>query len=201
MGLVRTLIQTDTPLFIDGAMGTMLQKLGMPDGANPAEFCMEQPDIVEQIHLEYLKAGANIIITSTFGGTKYKLPPSLDVETFNIKMAQVAQKAVSQMKQETGAPCFIAGDIGPVGKFLRPLGELDPQDFISAIREQVRGLVKGGVDLIFIETQFDLAEARAAVAAAKMETDLPIFVSMTFEDGVSLTGSSPEIFADRKSVV
>ena len=90
MGLVRTLIQTDTPLFIDGAMGTMLQKLGMPDGANPAEFCMERPDIVEQIHLEYLKAGANIIITSTFGGTKYKLPPSLDVETFNIKVPSMA---------------------------------------------------------------------------------------------------------------
>lgn len=195
MGLVRTLIQTDTPLFIDGAMGTMLQKLGMPDGANPAEFCMERPDIVEQIHLEYLKAGANIIITSTFGGTKYKLPPNIDVETFNTKMAQVAQKAVFQMKRESDIPRFIAGDIGPVGKFLRPLGELDPQDFISAVREQVRGLVKGGVDLIFIETQFDLAEARAAVAAAKMETDLPIFVSMTFEDGVSLTGSSPEIFA------
>ncbi len=192
---LRTLIKNKTPLFIDGAMGTMLQALGMPKGTNPAEFCMERTDIVEKIHLEYLKAGANIVITSTFGGTKYKLPAHLSVEEFNEKMALTARRAVNQAKQLSEIPYFVAGDIGPVGKFLRPLGELDPNDFISAIREQVRGLIKGGVDLIFIETQFDLAEVRAAVAAARMETDLPIFASMTFEDGVSLTGSSPEIFA------
>lgn len=195
MNLLRTLIKNKTPLFIDGAMGTMLQALGMPKGANPAEFCMERPDIVEKIHLEYLNAGANIIITSTFGGTKYKLPEYMPVEEFNEKMALTARKAVNQARKLNDKPYFVAGDIGPVGKFLRPLGELDPNDFISAVREQVRGLVKGGVDLIFIETQFDLAEARAAVAAAKMETELPVFVSMTFEDGISLTGSSPEIFA------
>lgn len=195
MTMLRTLLQNKTPLFIDGAMGTMLQSLGMPNGANPADFCMERPDIVEKIHTEYLNAGANIILTSTFGGTKYKLPENLDAETFNEKMAQVARNAVDKAKQNSGKPLFVAGDIGPVGKFLRPLGELDPHDFISAVRAQVRGLVKGGVDLIFIETQFDLAEARAAAAAARMETDLPVFVSMTFEDGVSLTGSSPEIFA------
>lgn len=195
MNNLRSLLKSNTPLFIDGAMGTMLQALGMPNGANPAEFCMERPDIVEKIHLEYLNAGANIILTSTFGGTKYKLPEHISVETFNEKMALVAKKAVSQAKANNEKPYFVAGDIGPVGKFLRPLGELDPHDFIAAIREQVRGLVKGGVDLIFIETQFDLAEARAAVAAVRMETELPVFVSMTFEDGVSLTGSSPEIFA------
>lgn len=195
MNNLRSLLKSNTPLFIDGAMGTMLQALGMPNGANPAEFCMEHPDIVEKIHLEYLNAGANIILTSTFGGTKYKLPANFAVEEFNEKMALVARKAVNQAKQGNEKPYFVAGDIGPVGKFLRPLGELDPNDFIAAVREQVRGLVKGGVDLIFIETQFDLAEARAAAAAVRMETDLPVFVSMTFEDGVSLTGSSPEIFA------
>lgn len=195
MSNLRSLLKQQTPLFIDGAMGTMLQALGMPDGANPAEFCMERPDIVEKIHLAYLEAGANIILTSTFGGTSFKLPEQLNVIDFNEKMALVARDAVNKAKQNTHKPFFVAGDIGPVGKFLRPLGELDPHFFINAIREQVRGLVKGGIDLIFIETQFDLAEARAAVAATKMETDLPIFVSMTFEDGVSLTGSTPEIFA------
>ena len=195
MSDLRSLLKQQTPLFIDGAMGTMLQSLGMPDGANPAEFCMEQPDIVEKIHLAYLEAGANIILTSTFGGTSFKLPENLNVLEFNEKMALVARNAINKAKQNTHKPLFVAGDIGPVGKFLHPLGELDPQIFINAIREQVRGLVKGGVDLIFIETQFDLAEARAAVAATKMETNLPIFVSMTFEDGVSLTGSTPEVFA------
>lgn len=195
MSVLRTLLKNKTPLFIDGAMGTMLQALGMPNGANPAEFCMARPGIVEKIHTEYLNAGANIILSSTFGGTKYKLPAGMNAEEFNEKMVRVAKEAVNKAKRQNGKPLFVAGDIGPVGKFLRPLGELDPQDFIGAIREQVRGLVKGGADLIFIETQFDLAEARAAAAAVRMETDLPVFVSMTFEDGVSLTGSSPEIFA------
>lgn len=195
MSILRTLLKNKTPLFIDGAMGTMLQALGMPNGANPAEFCMNRPDIVEKIHTEYLNAGANIILSSTFGGTKFKLPPALSAEEFNEKMVKVAKEAVNKAKQNSDKPFFVAGDIGPVGKFLRPLGELAPHEFIEAIREQVRGLRKGGADLIFIETQFDLAEARAAVAAVRMETDLPVFVSMTFEDGVSLTGSSPEIFA------
>ena len=145
MNSLGTLIKNKTPLFIDGAMGTMLQALGMPKGANPAEFCMERPDIVEKIHSEYLQAGANIIITSTFGGTKYKLPDNVSVEAFNEKMALTARKAVNQAKQTSNKPYFVAGDIGPVGKFLRPLGELDPHDFISAIREQVRGLVKAVV--------------------------------------------------------
>ncbi len=195
MKTLRSLLAEKKPLFIDGAMGTMLQALGMPNGANPAVFCTERKDIVRKVHTSYIEAGADIILTATFGGTKYKLPSSLDVVKFNQQMAENAKEIVKDLQTKMNRPLFVAGDIGPVGKFLKPLGELDPNDFVEAIREQVRGLVLGGVDLIFIETQFDLAEARAAVAATKMECDLPIFVSMTFEDGMSLTGTSPEVFA------
>ena len=195
MNTIRSLLKKNSPLFIDGAMGTMLQSLGMPSGANPAEFCMERMDIVRKVHAAYIEAGADIILTSTFGGSSFKLPPSLDAVKFNKAMAENARQVTKELAGKVGRPLFVAGDIGPVGQFLKPLGELEPDVFITAIREQVRGLVAGGVDLIFIETQFDLAEARAAVAATRMECDLPVFVSMTFEDGVSLTGTSPEIYA------
>lgn len=195
MSTILNILKAKKPLFIDGAMGTMLQSLGMPNGANPAEFCMERTDIVRQIHSAYYEAGADIILTSTFGGTKYKLPTKLDVVHFNRAMAENACQVRKELSAKLGRPLFVGGDIGPVGQFLKPLGELEPQDFIEAIREQVRGLVAGGVDLIFIETQFDIAELRAAVAATRMECSLPVFVSMTFEDGVSLTGTSPEIYA------
>lgn len=200
--MIKQLLSEKRKLFIDGAMGTMLQQLGMPVGVDPAVFCMERPDIVRKVHEDYVKAGADIILTATFGGSSYKLSKGLDPVEFNKIMAEnacsIAKKYSSSAiasGNSLGRPIFVAGDIGPIGQFIKPLGDIEPTDFIQAIREQVRGLVLGGVDLLFIETQFDIAEARAAVAAVRMECDLPVFVSMTFEDGVSLTGSTPEIFA------
>lgn len=180
-------------LLIDGAMGTQLQAKGMPSNANPAEFAMHNKDIIKQIHIDYLRAGTNCILTSTFGGTKFKLPSSLSVYEYNKAMAQVARIAI----QECGMnqPMFVAGDIGPTGLLLRPLGNEEPQTLFDAYKEQAQALADGGVDLLFIETQFDIAEARIAVAAAKSACNLPIFVSMTFEGASSLTGSSPKVFA------
>ncbi len=195
MNSIRDLLKKNTPLFIDGAMGTMLQSLGIPSDVNPAEYCMEHPEIVRKVHTAYIEAGADIILSATFGGTKYKLPSSMDVVKFNKTMVENARQVADELQTKVNRPLFVAGDIGPVGQFLKPLGDMEPEDFVNAIREQVRGLVQGGVDLIFIETQFDLGEVRAAVAAAKMECDLPIFVSMTFENGVSLTGTRPDVYA------
>ena len=90
----------------------------------------------------------------------------------------------------------MAGDIGPSGHFQKPLGDLDPEELIAGFERQIRGLASGGCDCVFIETQFDITEARAAVVAARRVSDLPVMVSMTFEQGVSLTGSTPEIFAE-----
>jgi len=106
----------------------------------------------------------------------------------------MAELAVS-VARAAGRRIFVAGDVGPSGLFVKPMGALEPLDLVEGFRAQIRGLVQGGVDCIFIETQFDLAEARAAVVAARRECDLPVLVSMTFERGVSLTGSGPEIFA------
>lgn len=185
-------LDSGRPLLLDGAMGTMLQASGLPVGMSPEEFCMENPHILRDIHLAYLEAGADILTSCTFGGNPYKLPQGLDVFTFNRRMAEVAREAA----QRAGRPVFVAGNVGPSGQFAKPLGEVEPCDLIAAFAAQIRGLVAGGVDLIFIETQFDLAEARAAVVAARQVCRLPILVSMTFEEGVSLTGSSPAIFAE-----
>lgn len=180
------------PLLLDGAMGTMLQASGMPAGATPEEFCMANPDTLRGIHKAYLDAGVDLLTSCTFGGNIYKLPKSLDVFSFNRRMVEIAKEAAAQ----AGRPVFVAGNVGPTGHFAKPLGPVEPRDLIAAFANQIRGLVAGGADLIFIETQFDLAEARAAVAAARQECDLPVMVSMTFEQGVSLTGSTPAIFAE-----
>ncbi|MCH5278060.1 MAG: homocysteine S-methyltransferase family protein [Desulfovibrionaceae bacterium] len=195
MSMIRHLLKEKRRLFVDGATGTMLQALGMPAGINPARFCLERPDVVRDMHRAYAEAGADILLTATFGGSSYKLPPDLDPVAFNMTMARQARAVADEMAERLGRPLFVAGDMGPSGHFIKPLGDLEPEELLGAFREQVRGLVKGGVDLLFVETQFDLAEVRAIVAAAHQECDLPVFASMTFEDGVSLTGSSPEIFA------
>lgn len=180
-------------LIMDGACGTMLQAHGMTPNDSPADFCLARQDVLRKVHTAYAVAGADILLTATFGGTRYKLPAHVDVVDFNRTMARAARQAVAEAGQNR--PLFVAGDIGPTGHFVQPLGDVSPADMVSALREQVRGLVEGGVDLILIETQFDLAEVRAAVAAVRMESDVPLFVSMTFEQGLTLTGTSPEIFA------
>ena len=176
---------------LDGATGTMLQAAGMPAGMAPERFCMEQPEVLKNIHAAYVGAGADMIVAATFGGNRFKLPGDIEPLRFNRIMAELAVSVA----REAGRRIFVAGNIGPSGSFVKPLGELEPCELVEGFRAQVRGLVQGGVDCIFIETQIDLAEARAAVVAVRMECDLPVLVSMTFEQGVSLTGSSPAIFA------
>ncbi|MGN0008367.1 MAG: homocysteine S-methyltransferase family protein [Desulfovibrionaceae bacterium] len=188
----RQALADDSFLFFDGGMGTMLQGAGLPAGASPEEFCMRNPSVLAGIHAQYVQAGADVLTTCTFGGSPFKLPPGLDVFAFNKRMAEVARAAA----EGCGRRVHIAGDIGPSGHFARPLGDVEPVEMVAGFREQVRGLLAGGVDTFIVETQFDLAEARAAVAAIRQECDLPVMVSMTFEQGVSLTGSTPEIFAE-----
>lgn len=188
----KELLSQDRTIFLDGAMGTMLQAKGMPAGVSPSLYCMQRPDVLLSIHKEYIAAGADIILSNTFSGSPFKLDPGLEVEEFNRRMAEIAREAADA----AGRPVCVAGDIGPSGHFQKPLGDLDPEELIAGFEHQIRGLASGGCDCVFIETQFDITEARAAVVAARRVSDLPVMVSMTFEQGVSLTGSTPEIFAE-----
>ncbi|GAB6112648.1 homocysteine S-methyltransferase family protein [Desulfomicrobium salsuginis] len=175
-------------LIFDGGMGSLLQRRGLRPGQSPEEFGMARPEVVSAIHGEYARAGARVVTTNTFGATRHKLPAGLDVFEVNETMARAARQAV-------GEGVFVAGSVGPTGKMVEPLGDITFRGLVEIFKEQIRGLVAGGVDLILAETQFDLAEARAVVVAAREVCDLPVGVSMTFEGGVSLTGTSPEVFA------
>ncbi|MDR3176956.1 MAG: homocysteine S-methyltransferase family protein [Desulfovibrio sp.] len=178
-------------LLFDGAMGTMLQVRGLSPGQNPELFCLERPDILRAVHAEYIRAGADVITTSTFGGTRFKLPPGIEAREFNRRMAGEARRVV----EECGRRVFVAGSVGPTGKFLRPLGELSFTEMVEAFREQIRGLLEGGADLVLAETHFDIAEARAVAVAARREGNPPLGLSMTYEDGRTLTGSTVAVCA------
>ncbi len=186
------LFSLDRVLLFDGGMGTMLQARGLPAGMSPEAFCLERQDVLLDVHRAYLDAGADIITTCTFGASRFKLDPGLDVFETCRRLARAAREAADA----SGRRVLVAGDVGPTGHFARPLGDLEPGELIAGLEEQIRGLAAGGCDCILLETQFDLAETRAGVAACRRACDLPVLASMTFEDGVSLTGSTPEIFAE-----
>lgn len=175
-------------LVFDGGMGSLLQRRGLAPGESPEAFGMQHPEVVAGIHAEYAAAGAEVVTTNTFGATRPKLPAGLDVFTVNETLTRAARKAV-------GENVFVAGSVGPTGKMIRPLGDLSFGDMVEIYKEQIRGLVSGGADLILGETHYDLAEARAVVVATRAVCDLPVGISMTFESGVSLTGTTPEVFA------
>ena len=176
-------------------MGTMLQARGLVPGVSPEEFSLKRPDILKSIHREYIEAGADVITTNTFGASRLKLSPEFEVFSFNRKMAEIARQAAKEAK-EMGRPVFVAGSVGPSGHFIRPLGEMSFREMVEVYREQIRGLLAGGVDLILAETHFDLAELRAVAVAVREESNLPFGASMTFEEGVSLTGTTPSVFKE-----
>lgn len=173
----------------------MLQARGMPAGVSPDQFCMAHPDILREIHNCYIQAGSDIITSCTFGANPFKLKNVSDVENFNEKLASITVDCARNATQKYGRKIFAAGNIGPSGLFSKPLGEIPPKEMMMGFIRQIKGLAAANVELLFIETQFDLAEVRTILVAAREVCDLPIMVSMTFENGVNLTGSTPAIFA------
>ena len=173
---------------LDGANGTELQKRGMPTGVCPEQWAIENPDIIKQIQKAYIAAGSNIIYTCTFGGNGVKLGEfGLGDRTFEInkRLAQLSKEAAD-------GKCLVAGDIASTGRFIKPLGDMQFEECVDIFKEQVRGLLAGGVDLFVIETMIDIQEARAALLAVKESCDLPVCVSMSFDESLrTLTGTDP----------
>jgi 5-methyltetrahydrofolate--homocysteine methyltransferase len=184
----REALQSDEILVFDGAMGTLLQAAGLPPGQTPEAYGAGHPEVLEDFTRQYLAAGARVVTTNTFGASRYKLEAGASVRGFNRDMARLARTAV-------GEAAFVAGSVGPTGRFAAPLGDLSLRELADAFREQIEGLAEGGVDLLVAETHFDLAEARAVVLAAREAAPgLPLAVSMTFEAATSLTGTPPDVF-------
>ncbi|MBU5676457.1 homocysteine S-methyltransferase family protein [Alkaliphilus sp. MSJ-5] len=171
-------------LIFDGAMGTMLQNKGLKLGELPETLSINSPETVVEIHKSYIKAGANIITTNTFGANEIKLEDS------NFTVEQIIYAAVENAKKAVdGKEVYIALDIGPIGELLEPMGTLSFEEAYNVFKRQVVQGVKSGVDLILIETMTDLYEAKAAILAAKENSDLPIFCTMSFEaDKKTFTG-------------
>ncbi len=173
---------------LDGSMGALLQERGLPNGYAPDLWNLENPDPVRDVHRQYADAGSDIILTNTFGASRLRLA---EYGAAN-KLKQINHAAVRLARE--GAPgCVIAGDIGPLGGIMAPSGEISFDEGMGIFREQARALVEAGVDLLVIETMFDLMEIKAAVIAAnEVRKSVPLLASMTFNtDGVTDTGTDP----------
>ena len=170
-------------LFFDGAMGTELQKNGLKKGELPENLNINSPEIVAKVHKSYLDAGCNIITTNTFGANSLKFN---NVDEIITKAVEIAKNTI----KESGKNAFVALDIGPLGKLLKPYGDLEFETAYELYKEQVIAGANAGADLILIETMGDLYEIKSAVLAAKENTDLPVLVSMIFDEkGILLTGA------------
>ena len=182
----------DNILIFDGAMGTMLQNEGLPIGDNPEVFGMENPDKLLKIHKKYLEAGSNVITTNTFGCNELKVTKlGYMVEEIIDSAVSIAKKAIEETDKTK--PRYVALDIGPIGEMLEPMGTLSFDKAYDIFKRQAIQGEKSGADLIIIETMMDLYEAKAAVLAAKENTNLPVICTMTFdENGRSFTGCLPE---------
>jgi 5-methyltetrahydrofolate--homocysteine methyltransferase len=162
----------------DGAMGTMLFAQGLLDGESPEPWNWERPEVVRDIYRAYFDAGSDVVQTNTFGGTPIKLSErDLQDRTHEAnRLAAEAARAVCPPGR------FVAGDIGPIGKFLKPMGEFTRDEFQASFEAQVQGLKDGGVDLISLETMYSLDEALCALRASKKTAPfLPVVACMTFD--------------------
>lgn len=173
---ILELIEKKT-VVLDGGMGTELMKHGFSQGECPEKWNIEKPDVIKSIHRSYFEAGADVVLTNSFGGSKLKLSSyGLDDLCYELnRQAGLLAQAVKPDRK------FVAGSMGPTGKFLWPQGDYTEGEFEDAYGVQAKGLSDGHVDFILIETQYDIKEALCALKAARKNASCPVYVTMTFE--------------------
>lgn len=178
-------------LILDGAAGTNLLQAGMPIGACPEQWILEHPQVMVDLQASYIEAGSHILYAPTFTANRIKLEEyglAVHIEKINKELVDISKRAIVK----AGSRGYVAGDITMTGRQLAPVGDMELEDLIDVYKEQIGYLAEAGVDLLVVETMMSLAEARAAVIAAKETCDLPIFVTLTFnEDGRTLFGTDP----------
>ena len=167
-------MKTNEFIFLDGGMGTMLQAAGLPVGMMPELWNLTEPEKVTAVHRQYVDAGSQVIYTNTFGANRLKLGEQAGVK-------EVVSAAVRAAREAAGTKARVALDVGPLGQLLEPLGTLTFEEAYDIFREIMAAGAEAGADLVVIETESDLYEVKAAVLAAKEHTDLPVWVTMTFE--------------------
>jgi 5-methyltetrahydrofolate--homocysteine methyltransferase len=183
----------DRVLVLDGAMGTMLQERGLRAGQSPEELNLTMPEVVAGVHREYVAAGADIIVTNTFGGSREKLS-HYGLED---RLAEINAAAVRIAREVAGDQVYVAASIGPTGRFIEPVGDLTFDRMADIYREQAKVLIDAGADLLTLETFLDIKEIRAAIIAIReLSADIPVIAMLTFDNnGRSVLGTSPEAAA------
>ncbi len=182
----------DNPIYLDGATGSNLLKRGMPSGVCPEKWIVENREVLMELQREFISAGSQIIYAPTFSANSIKLKEyglGSEIEKINMELVSISKEAAN-------GRCLVAGDITMTGEQLAPIGTMDFEELVDIYKEQIGYLVKGGVDLLVVETMMSLQECRAALIAAKESCDLPVMVSMTFEsDGRTLYGTDAKTAA------
>ena len=187
------LVSGPTPALADGAMGTMLFEYGLSFGEAPETWNLLHPELVRKVHRGYLEAGAQVVLTNTFGGNRSRLAMhNLEerVPELNRTAAVLARSEVDQ----GGWNALVAGDIGPTGEIFEPLGTLSFEDAVDIFAEQATALAGGGVDLFWVETLAAIEEGNAALEGIRrVAPDMPVIVTMTFDThGRTMMGLTPE---------
>ena len=177
-------------IVLDGATGSNLMKAGMPSGVCPEKWIIDNPDALINLQRSYVKAGSNIVLAPTFTGNRIKL------EEYGLadRIVEINTRLVEISKEAVADKAYVAGDISMTGKSLEPVGDMAFEELVNVYKEQAKILYEAGVDLFIIETMMSLQECRAALLAVKETCDLPVIVSLTYnEDGTTLYGTTPDI--------
>jgi len=174
----------------DGATGTMLQAAGLPPGTPPEGWLLDNAEAVFDVHRAYIEAGSELILTCTFGATR----PRLERSGLDDRLDDINRRAVEIAREAAGDEAFVAGDIGPMGEFLAPLGDLTYQEAVDIFSEQANALTGAGVDVLYIETMAALEEVQAAVEGAlQVANGTPVTATLSFDShGRTNMGTRPE---------
>jgi 5-methyltetrahydrofolate--homocysteine methyltransferase len=173
-------------------MGTLMMAAGLRSGQAPETWNLTHPDRVEGVHRAYLRAGSDLILTNTFGGSPFRLKGQ-GLEDQVVEVNQTAARIARRATEEENPEAMVAGSMGPSGEMMEPLGLLTPDAARRGFARQAEGLAGGGVDLLWIETMGDLQEVQAAVRGAREVTDLPLVATMSFDTGGrTMMGVTPE---------
>ncbi|MBQ1502469.1 MAG: homocysteine S-methyltransferase family protein, partial [Clostridia bacterium] len=184
----------DRAIILDGATGTLLQAAGLLPGELPETWALTHPDAIREVHRSYLEAGSDLIAADTFGANRLKFPEGGEFPLDGIVRAAVtlAREEADAFSARTGKKPYVALDMGPTGRLLKPLGDLDFEEAVSVFSEVAKLGEKYGADCILIETVNDSYELKAAVLAAKESTSLPVFATCVFDEtGRLLSGADP----------
>lgn len=191
MTRLEELLNSESTVVLDGAMGTMLMAAGLVSGAPPEEWNVLYPERVRAVHRQYIESGSHIILTNSFGGTRFRLK----LHNLHDRVFELNRAAAKNARAEANAVdrlVIVGGSIGPTGELLKPMGSMSFDEAAAAFAEQASGLAAGGVDLLWVETMSDLEEVRAAVEGARSATDLPIAATMSFDtNGRTMMGVTP----------